>query len=239
VMGTAWTLAIAASFLATTVEGSLMFAPSTTSVGIFSLTRMSCTDGWCRLGHFRPTLGSSSSTPRRPALLLRTKGIVDEDEVPTTFEQVEVRHPTSASTETCFCVLPPDLWEHGEPPIANEVKDVVIKPGFGWGEGTHPTTYMCLQFLWEHIGCHTGRNLSMMDYGTGSGVLAIAAKRLGATRVVGIDKDDEILECANENAELNFGEEHGIELIHGREVRKSIKFGLALECTHTNTRVHI
>jgi ribosomal protein L11 methylase PrmA len=55
---------------------------------------------------------------------------------------------------------------------------------------------------------------------TGSGVLAIAAKRLGAARVVGVDKDDEILECAEENAVLNFGEDHGVEFIHGREVRE-------------------
>ena len=168
--------------------------------------------------------GSQLSTTRSSSAFLRMASGITEaaagGEEPTTFDSVHVVHPTSG--ERSFSVIPPDCWPHGEAPHPDSVRDVLIKPGFGWGEGTHPTTYMCLQFLAEH----QGKGKSMMDYGTGSGVLAVAAKRLGAGRVVGVDKDDEILECAEENAELNFGADHGLELVHGRCVR-------AYVCAHS------
>jgi ribosomal protein L11 methylase PrmA len=110
--------------------------------------------------------------------------------------------------------------------------DVIIKPGFAWGEGTHPSTYMCLQFICSTV--MNSKDMSMLDYGTGSGVLALAAKRCGATRIVGIDKDDEILQCAHENAALN-SMDGGIEFLHGRELMTGSK-GIFLGASSASTQ---
>ncbi|MCX7642985.1 MAG: 50S ribosomal protein L11 methyltransferase [Armatimonadetes bacterium] len=80
----------------------------------------------------------------------------------------------------------------------------------GFGTGHHPTTRMCLEFLEETIGVEgwtlkngqaTGKRV--LDVGTGSGILAIAAVKLGAVEVVATDIDDAALEAARENAKRN------------------------------------
>jgi ribosomal protein L11 methylase PrmA len=106
--------------------------------------------------------------------------------------------------------------------------DIVIKEGEGWGEGRHPSTYMCLQFVWDEVSTRvkSGATPQVFDYGCGSGVLAIAARRFGAGRVVGVDKDEAILEHAVQNAVLNFGEEcEGDENVgHGSENEDGLQF---------------
>lgn len=78
---------------------------------------------------------------------------------------------------------------------------IVIEPKMAFGTGDHPTTMLCLaavdEFLREHPGC------SMLDVGTGTGVLAIAARKLGAGRVAGVDNDEMSVTLARENAEQN------------------------------------
>ena len=76
---------------------------------------------------------------------------------------------------------------------------VTLDPGMAFGTGLHPTTQMCLQAL-EGL---TTPGVSVLDVGTGSGILAIAAAKLGATRLVGVDTDEIAVRAAAENVAQN------------------------------------
>jgi len=80
-------------------------------------------------------------------------------------------------------------------------EDLVLRldPGQAFGTGAHATTALCLHFLDQHI---RGGEV-VMDYGCGSGILAIAALLLGARRAVAVDSDPLALEVARENARIN------------------------------------
>lgn len=84
------------------------------------------------------------------------------------------------------------------PPNQNAV-NVILDPGLAFGTGTHPTTSLCLEWLDKHI--HS-QNL-VIDYGCGSGILSIAALKLGAKKVIAIDHDPQALESTQRNAERN------------------------------------
>jgi ribosomal protein L11 methyltransferase len=77
---------------------------------------------------------------------------------------------------------------------------VIIDPGRAFGTGAHPTTQLCLQLL---IDVLDGGRSSLLDIGCGSGVLAIAARKLGFDPVVALDHDPVTLEAAAENARAN------------------------------------
>jgi len=93
--------------------------------------------------------------------------------------------------------------------------DVVIDPGRAFGTGGHPTTRISLEFLvaLEEAGDASG---PVADWGTGSGVLAIAAAKLGWSPVLGCDREEASLETARANAEAN-GVEMAIERVDVRE----------------------
>jgi ribosomal protein L11 methyltransferase len=87
-------------------------------------------------------------------------------------------------------------------PTADAGDDAVIvrlDPGLAFGTGTHPTTAMCLE--WLDAADLAGK--TVIDYGCGSGVLAIAALKLGAARVIGVDNDAQALVASRANAERN------------------------------------
>jgi ribosomal protein L11 methyltransferase len=88
--------------------------------------------------------------------------------------------------------------------------EVILDPGMAFGTGTHPTTALCLRALSALLLSRPAA--SVLDVGTGSGLLAIAARKLGAGRVRGIDNDPVAVRVARENAaanrvELELGEE--------------------------------
>jgi ribosomal protein L11 methyltransferase len=77
--------------------------------------------------------------------------------------------------------------------------NIELDPGLAFGTGSHPTTRLCLRWLAEHL--RGGETL--LDYGCGSGILAVAAARLGAGRVVGVDIDPQAVSASRANAERN------------------------------------
>lgn len=89
----------------------------------------------------------------------------------------------------------PSWHEAPEPDAVN----LLLDPGLAFGTGTHPTTALCLEWLDGQplAGC------SVLDFGCGSGILAIAAALLGARQVIGTDIDPQALEASRRNAERN------------------------------------
>lgn len=94
-----------------------------------------------------------------------------------------------------FVVKP--TWREYEP--QGDELIIELDPGRAFGTGSHPTTSLCLKLMEENIK----EGDSVIDVGTGSGILMIAANRLGASEVYGTDIDELAVESANENLELN------------------------------------
>jgi ribosomal protein L11 methyltransferase len=93
------------------------------------------------------------------------------------------------------------LWivpSHHTPPDPTAV-NILLDPGLAFGTGTHPTTAMCLRWLANH----PPRDQWVVDYGCGSGILAIAAAKLGARHVIAVDNDPQALLATARNAEHN------------------------------------
>lgn len=84
------------------------------------------------------------------------------------------------------------------PPDPNALV-VKLDPGLAFGTGAHPTTLLCLRWLAAHL--EPGE--SVLDYGCGSGILAIAAAKLGARSVTGVDVDPQAIATSRDNAKLN------------------------------------
>jgi ribosomal protein L11 methyltransferase len=94
-----------------------------------------------------------------------------------------------------------DLWivpSWHEPPAPRAI-NIRLDPGVAFGTGSHPTTRLCLRWLAQH----RPRGLRVLDYGCGSGVLAIAAARLGAREVIGTDIDPQAIDSARANSAAN------------------------------------
>jgi ribosomal protein L11 methyltransferase len=79
--------------------------------------------------------------------------------------------------------------------------NLILDPGMAFGTGSHPTTRLCLEWLERHYA--NGCAETLLDYGCGSGILAIAGARMGATQVTGVDIDPQAVDAARANAERN------------------------------------
>lgn len=76
--------------------------------------------------------------------------------------------------------------------------NIILDPGLAFGTGSHPTTHLCLEWLTQQADLG-----DVLDYGCGSGILAIAAKKLGSKTTVGVDIDDQAVTASQFNAEQN------------------------------------
>ena len=108
-------------------------------------------------------------------------------------------------TQSQFAPVPitDDFWIvptwHEAPPAARTV--MRLDPGLAFGTGTHPTTRMCLRWIATHAEAFRGR--PVLDYGCGSGILAIAARQFGAGETLAVDIDPAAVISTTQNAEAN------------------------------------
>jgi ribosomal protein L11 methyltransferase len=89
-----------------------------------------------------------------------------------------------------------------ESPSAERIP-IRIDPGMAFGTGTHPTTQLCLEFISELKASSDFSQIDVIDLGCGSGILAIAALKLGARHALGVDIDAEATPASQQNAENN------------------------------------
>ncbi|OCG09042.1 ribosomal protein L11 methyltransferase [Gilliamella sp. wkB178] len=132
----------------------------------------------------------------------RLKAVLNLDQFSYKIEQLEDKdwerewmdnfHPMQFGQRLWIC---PSWREVPDPNAVN----VMLDPGLAFGTGTHPTTALCLTWL-DSLDLN---NKLVIDYGCGSGILAIAALKLGAKQVIGIDIDPQAIQASRDNAERN------------------------------------
>lgn len=124
-----------------------------------------------------------------PSLQIERVELPDEDWAARSQQSLTAVHAGA------FIVAPP--WDL--PPAGTEATVIIIEPSMGFGTGHHATTRMCLRILSDL----DVRGKTVLDLGTGSGVLSMAAALRGAGRVLGIDIDQDAIDSANTSAALN------------------------------------
>ncbi|AVQ21247.1 50S ribosomal protein L11 methyltransferase [Fusobacterium necrophorum subsp. funduliforme] len=119
-------------------------------------------------------------------------------------------YPEKISSQ--FVVKP--TWREYE--AAEGEKVIELDPGRAFGTGSHPTTSLCVDLMEEKITVGE----TVLDVGTGSGILMIVAEKLGARFVCGVDIDELAVEVAHENLELNAVPKEKYEVLHGNLIEK-------------------
>ncbi|MCW8906949.1 MAG: 50S ribosomal protein L11 methyltransferase [Sedimenticola sp.] len=107
------------------------------------------------------------------------------------------------------------LWicPNGKRPRQRDAVIIELDPGLAFGTGTHPTTALCLEWLDRH----PPGGLRVIDFGSGSGVLSLAALKLGAERVYATDHDPQAMQASADNADRNDVSER-LELCRGEQL---------------------
>lgn len=126
---------------------------------------------------------------RLAPLSFTTEAIQEQDWVRATQSQFD---PIKITDQ--LWIVP--TWHDSPSP---EAINIILDPGLAFGTGSHPTTHLCLAWLTQTVSPEK----SVLDYGCGSGILAIAAKKLGAGLVVGTDIDAQAIQSSVYNAEQN------------------------------------
>ncbi len=125
-----------------------------------------------------------------PAYSLRT--VEDQDWVRLTQSQFEPIH------------IGKNIWVVPSWHTAPDPNGLILEldPGLAFGTGSHPTTRLCMEWLEVHAQ-QLSQGLSVLDYGCGSGILAMVAHKLGAASVIGVDIDPQAIESATANSARN------------------------------------
>jgi ribosomal protein L11 methyltransferase len=122
-------------------------------------------------------------------LVIQLRPVADQDWVRLTQSQFEPIHIGKS-----IWVVP--SWHEAPDPNALVLE---LDPGLAFGTGSHPTTRLCMEWLETHMT----QGATVLDYGCGSGILAMVAKKLGARTVVGIDIDPQAIAAAQDNSARN------------------------------------
>ena len=96
-------------------------------------------------------------------------------------------------------------WNHELPEDAQGADAAIVRldPGLAFGSGTHPTTALCLRWLDQLADEGRLAGQTVLDFGCGSGILALAALKLGAAAAVGVDNDPQAITATHDNAQRN------------------------------------
>ncbi|MDF2177898.1 50S ribosomal protein L11 methyltransferase [Aliiglaciecola sp. CAU 1673] len=157
--------------------GEVQLWPDTLVIGLFDASE----DMLPMMADIRPHLPAGS--------LIKLDQLEDKD---WEREWMDNFHPMQFGKRLWIC---PSWRDVPDPKAVN----VMLDPGLAFGTGTHPTTALCLRWL-------DGLDLTdslVVDFGCGSGILGIAALKLGAKRVVGIDIDPQAIQASQDNADRN------------------------------------
>jgi ribosomal protein L11 methyltransferase len=152
---------------------------------------------------FNPEIDASGSTQFIPELLasLKESGFnlaAPQEKIVEEQDWVRLTQSQFAPIQIGKRIWVVPSW-HDSPTDPNAIC-LAVDPGLAFGTGSHPTTRLCLLWLEEH---HKLGQLSLLDYGCGSGILAIAAAKLGCNPVVGTDIDPQAMLAARSNAQIN------------------------------------
>jgi ribosomal protein L11 methyltransferase len=149
----------------------------------------------------------TSELPDHLASTVRLKTLQDQD-----WEQAYKQHFHPLQCAPNLWIVP--SWSEPPDPGATIIQ---LDPGLAFGTGSHPTTALCLAWL----GARDGDYHRVIDYGCGSGILAIAAIKLGAQQVVAVDIDAQALTACNSNMRVNGIGSEQIQVIPPEELEAS------------------
>ena len=134
-----------------------------------------------------------------------------QDELVSNFQDIDFKFTASSVSETDWvklsqsqfkpiCIkdrinIVPSWHKINNPKLIN----IILDPGLAFGTGAHPTTHLCTEWLIDNVS----KEKKVLDYGCGSGILAIAAYKLGAKMVKGVDIDPQAIIASKENGTVN------------------------------------